>query len=95
MMGLAPSAIVFFVLSALCMAVSGYFTLREIEEINRKLPQGEQVEYAWMYPGKMQRIRHAYKRLYPEGTIDQWRIVFAGSGIVFIALTAVAAGFLG
>jgi hypothetical protein len=93
-MGLTPSAIVFLVAGSGCCVVSGYFVLREIEEVNRKLPQGEQIEYAWMYPGKMRRIRSAYKRFYPEGMIDRRRIVFEVGAFVFIALTAVAAGFL-
>jgi hypothetical protein len=93
-MGLTPSAIVFLVLATGCGAASTYLTFREIEAVNRKLPQEEHIEYAWRYPGKIRRIRSAYKGLYPEGMVDRWRIIFEVAAFVFIALTAVAAGFL-
>jgi hypothetical protein len=92
-MELTPSTIVFLVSAAGCGAASAYFTFREIEEVNRRLPQEAQVEYALIYPGKMRRIRRAYKQLYPEGVVDRWRIVFEAAAFVFIALTALAAGF--
>ena len=74
--------------------ISVYFTFREIEEINRKLPKEEHVEYAFMYPGKMKRVRLVYKGLYPRGTTNRWRLVFQTLAFLFLALTAVAAGFL-
>ena len=49
---------------------------REVEEVNKNLPQQEQIEYAFMYPGKMKKIRIAYERFYPSGKIDRWRLVF-------------------
>jgi len=93
-MGLTPSALVFLILATGCGMVSGYFTLREIEAVNRKLPQQERIEYALMYPGKMRRIRLAYKRFYPEGATNRWRLVFQTAAILFLGLTAPAAGFL-
>ncbi len=93
-MGLAPSAIMFLVLAAGCCAASSYLIFRETEDVNRKLPPEEQIEYAWMYPGKMLRIRKAYQRFYPGGPLDRWRRILAIAGVVFIALTAVLSGFL-
>jgi hypothetical protein len=93
-MGFSPAAIVCLVLAASCAATSGYFTHKEIEEINRKLPKREQVEYAFMYPGKMERIGHHYKQLYPEGSTNRWRLVFQVAAFLFLGLTAIAVGFL-
>jgi hypothetical protein len=92
--GLTPSAIVFLIAAAGCGAISTLLTFQEIEEVNRKLPSEEQIEHVWKYPGKMRRVRSTYKRFYPDGTTDRWRRTFAWAGFVFIALTAVAAGFL-
>ena len=93
-MGLRPTAIVFLVLGAVCAAISTYFTHREIEEVKRKLPEREQVEYAFMYPGKMQRIGRHYKRLYPEGETNRWRVGLQIAAFLFFALAVLAAGFL-
>jgi len=93
-MVLTPSAIIFLILATGCGMVSGYFTFREIEEVNRKLPQQEQIEYALMYPGKMKRIRLAYQRFYPQGATNRWRLMFQTAAFLFLGLTALAAGFL-
>jgi hypothetical protein len=93
-MGLTPSAIVFLILATGCCFVSGYFTLREIEEVNQKLRRQEQIEYAFMYPGKMKKIRVAYGRFYPHGATDRWRRVFQAAAFVFLGFTALAARFL-
>jgi hypothetical protein len=47
-----------------------------------------------MYPQKMARIKREYKRLYPSGKVEYWRFGFQIAGFVFLALTAIAAGFL-
>jgi hypothetical protein len=94
MVTLNPSAIVFLVSATACAAVSYYLTFREIEDVNRKLPQEAHVEYAFMHPGKMKRIRLAYKGFYPRGTTDRWRLAFQTLAFLFLGLTAVAAGFL-
>ena len=94
MIGLTPNALVFLALATGCGSVSAYFMFREIEEVNRKAPQQEHIEYASMYPGKMKRIKVAYKGFYPQGTTDRWRLVFQTMAFVFLGLTAVAAGFL-
>ena len=85
-MGLTPSAIVFLILATGCCFVSGYFTLREIEEVNQKLRRQEQIEYAFMYPRKMKKIRVAYGRFYPHGA--------RAAAFVFLGFTALAARFL-
>jgi hypothetical protein len=93
-MGLTPSAIVFVVLATACGIMSAYLTFREIEEVNRKLPEQEQIEYAFMYPGKMRRIRLAYKGFYPQGAVNRWRLVSQTAMFLFLGLAAVTAGFL-
>ena len=93
-MGLNREAIALLALAANCCAVSAYFTFREIEEINHKVEEQEKISYLFMYPGKMQKIKAEYNRLFPDGRIDRWRMIFQVAMFVFLALTAVAGGFL-
>lgn len=50
--------------------------------------------YLFMYPGKMQKIKAEYNRLYPKGRIDLWCRILQIAMFVFLALTAIAGGFL-
>jgi hypothetical protein len=93
-MGLTPSAILFLILATACGLASCYLTFREIEEVNRKLPEQEQIEYALMHSGKMKKIKLAYKRFYPQGGTDRWCLMFQAAGFLFLGLTALQAGFL-
>ena len=93
-MGLTPSAIIFLTLTASCGFVSWILVSREIEEVNRKLPDPEQISLGFMYPGKMQKIKTAYKRLYPDGKIERFRIIAQIAMFLFAAFTAITAGFL-
>jgi hypothetical protein len=61
--------------------------------VNRELSDQEQVSYSFMYPGKMQKIRAEYERLYPTGKVDAWRRTFQIATFVFAALAAIASGF--
>ena len=93
-MGLPPSGVVFLSLAATCAIICGFLTHQEIGEVNRRLPDNQQIPYPFMYPGKMRKIRALYKQFYPNGRVDFWGRFFEWSGFVFLALTAVAGGFL-
>jgi hypothetical protein len=93
-MGLSLAGIVFLLLGATCAIISGLLSYQEIGEVNRKLPEAEQIPYLLMYPGKMRRIKTEYQRLYPNGRVNLWRSVFQVAMFVFLALTAIAGGFL-
>lgn len=93
-MGLNQTAIIFLSLGASCAAIAALLTYQEIGEVNRKLPNSEQIPYLFMYPGKMSRITDEYKHLYPNGKVNFWRSLFQAAMFVFLALTAIAGGFL-
>jgi len=88
------AGVFFLSLAVSCGVISGFLTYQEIGEVNRKLPNGDQIPYLLMYPGKMRRIKAEYKRYYPEGRVEFWRMAFQVGGGVFLALTAIACGFL-
>jgi len=87
-------SIVFLVLATSCGFISWILISQEIEEVNRKLPEIDRVSLGYMYPGKMQKIKAAYKRLYPDGRIEQFRVIAQVAMFVFLAFTALSAGFL-
>ena len=93
-MPFTPSFIVFLALATSCGFISWILVSREIEEVNRKLPEAEKISLGFMYPGKMQNIKTAYRRLYPNGKIERYRVVLQIATFIFAALTALTAGFL-
>jgi hypothetical protein len=65
-----------------------YITSREIQEVNKKISPELHIRYSLMCAVKLRHIKTMYKRLYPEGKIDQWRIVFQVAMFVFFILGA-------
>ena len=61
-----------------------------IEEVNRRLPEDQQVSYLWAYPGKLSKIKDHYKRFYPKGVLVK---VLAALEILIATMVA-AAGLL-
>jgi len=66
---------------------------QEIGEINRKLPDAEQISHWGMHPVKMAKVKREYKRLYPSGRIDLMRHIFQYVGFASMALLLVPLGF--
>jgi hypothetical protein len=46
-----------------------------------------------MYTGKMQKIKAEYKRLYPTGRVEAWRVRLQIATFVFLALAGIFLGF--
>jgi hypothetical protein len=84
---------VFVGLGASCAAISGLLVHREIVAVNRKVSDAEQIPLSYMYPGKMQKIKAEYTRLYPMGRVETWRVRLQVAMFVFLALAAVFLGF--
>jgi len=53
-----------------------------IGEINRKLPEEQQIGYLGFYPSKAFRITREYRRLYPGGHLNTVRIIFNIVGFI-------------
>jgi hypothetical protein len=92
-MPLNPASIVLFALSSSCLIVSGYCFTQEIGEVNRKLPDDQQISYWGLHSEKLAKIHRLYRRLYPQGRIHLATLALAISGFVFLLLSAVANGF--
>jgi hypothetical protein len=92
-MRLNVPGVVFLCLAATCAALSSLFVYQEIREVNRKSSDEGQISYWFMYPGKMQKIKAEYKRLYPTGRFDAWRITLQIVAFAFLAIAAIISGF--
>jgi hypothetical protein len=88
-----PVSIVLFALGASCMILSGCCLMQEIGEVNRKLPDDQQIPYWGMYSDKRAKIRGEYKRLYPHGRVHFARRAFEIAGILFFLLAILAVRF--
>ncbi len=87
-MGVTASEL-FQVLAAASAVASVYLTSREIQEVNKKISPELHISHSFfMYSAKIRHIKNMYRRLYPEGRIDRWRIVFQAAVLAFIALPA-------
>jgi len=85
--------VIFVYLGASCAAIGSVLVHREIAAINRKVPDAQQISFAFMYPGKMQKIKAEYKRLYPAGSIEIWRLRLQLAMFAFLALAVIFLAF--
>src|SRR5690348_10430076 len=63
-----------------------------IGEVNRRLPEDQQVSYLWGYPGKLSGIREQYKRFYPKGALSKVLTVLEALFIMVMATCALLVG---
>jgi hypothetical protein len=88
------AGVVFGCLGASCAAMGSILVHREIAAVNRKVPEAEHVSYSFMYFGKMQKIKADYRRLYPTGKVEAWRVTLQIAMFAFLGLAAICLGFL-
>ncbi len=86
-------SIVLGALAISCLLISGFIFTQEIGEVNRKLPEDQQISYWWMYSEKYMSIKKEYKRLYPQGRLHFAQFILQILGFVFLFLAVIAAGF--
>jgi len=87
--------VIFVCLGVGCAVIETLLIHREIDAVNRKMSNAEQISLSFMYPGKMQKIKAEYKRLYPTGKVETWRVRLQIAMFVFLALAAIFLGFFG
>ena len=78
---------IFLLLSAVsCMIWAGFVTSAIIGEVNRKLPENDQISYLWSYYAKSRRIKYEYRRLYPKGRLLLYEGVLTGAAFGFLLI---------
>jgi hypothetical protein len=94
-MVLSSTAIVLLGLAVSCIVLSTFILWREIDEVNRKLSDDQQISNLWMYTDKRLRIRKEYRRLYPNGRLEHVGVAFEILGFFLLFCAAVSAGSFG
>jgi hypothetical protein len=54
---------------SICGMISTFTLYEMMDKVNEKLPKDEQFAALWWYASKYQRLRRAYKTLYPDGRL--------------------------
>jgi hypothetical protein len=75
-----------------CGAVSGWLYNQEIGEVNRKLPDSEQLSYWFWHSDKAWKLKQEYKRLYPDGRLHSVMFAFQIIGLAFFFAAALSTG---
>jgi hypothetical protein len=88
MTGIPPTGLFLSLAAASGLACTALVS-REIQEVNKKISPALHISYFFLYPAKMRHIKNMYKRLYPTGRLDQWRVLLQVAMFVFFALGAV------
>ena len=88
MRGIPTFLLVALALVTICSLVSAILTYKMIAMVNRKLPPESQINYLFLYPGKLSRLNSSYRQFYPSGRLLFWsRLLYlAPIGWVLVAL---------
>jgi hypothetical protein len=73
--------------------LSGWLYNQEIGEVNRKLPENEQLSYWFWHSDKAWKLKQEYKRLYPGGRLHRLMFAFEIAGVLFLMIAALSTGF--
>ena len=92
-MELNLATIILGALGISCTVISGFLLTQEIGEVNRKLPEDQQISYWWMYAEKYSKIKKEYRRLYPNGRIHTFGVIFQVVAFALFLLAIIASGF--
>src|SRR5579863_4395898 len=82
------SQIILFLLALSCVIWSGFITTMIIGEINRKLPEKDQISYLWGHYAKARRIKYEYRRLYPNGRLWLYQGILTYTAFGLLVLLA-------
>ena len=89
---LHPIVAVLLAVGVTLAVVSGLVISAMIGEVNRRLPDDQQVSYLWGYPGKLSGIREQYKRFYPKGKLSKVLTVLEALILIVMATCALIVG---
>lgn len=75
-----------------CLMLAGWLYNEEIGEVNRKLPGTEQISPWFWHADKAWKLKHEYKRLYPNGRLHRLMLAFEIAGFLFLFIAALSTG---
>jgi hypothetical protein len=86
-------ALAFFLVAQSLILASGYIMFVMIAEVNRKLPEGQQISYLFGHFAKYSRIFREYRRLYPNSALASCCLVCGALGMLFLLACGWQLGF--
>jgi hypothetical protein len=95
---MTPKAIVallLFVAAQVCILAAGYTMIVMLAEVNRRLPEGQQISYLFGTYSKFSQVLREYRRLYPQGSLATFYRVSLALGMVLLLAFAWQFGFFG
>jgi len=72
---------------------SSFISVIIVAEVNRKLPDSEQVNYFFWYPGKFSKVKRLHKQFYPQSRMIILYYSCVGLGGAFMLAFAWKLGF--
>jgi len=72
---------------------SNFISVIIVAEVNRKLPDSEQANYFFWYPGKFSRVKRLYRKFYPQSRLPFLYYLCVGLAGAFMLAFAWKLGF--
>jgi|HubBroStandDraft_2_1064218.scaffolds.fasta_scaffold36558_2 hypothetical protein len=69
MFGISFSTIALFTGAVSLGVVSNLVLYAMVGEVNRKVPEDEQIKYMFWFPGKLAKVKKKYRNSYPRGRL--------------------------
>jgi len=82
-----------FLIATGLIILANFINISIVAEVNRKLPDSEQVNYFFWYPGKFAKVKHLYRRFHPQGHMIALLYWSTGLASVFLLACAWKLGF--
>ena len=88
------AGVVFGCLGAICAAMEAFSCTGKLPQSIAKCPKQNTSPIRSYTFGKMQKIKADYRRLYPTGKVEAWRVTLQIAMFAFLGLAAICLGFL-
>ena len=85
--------LIMFTAAVSLVLIENFILFAIIGEVNRKLPENEQIGYLFWYPGKFGRIKRRYHEFYPNGRLLSAFYACVIVSIILLLATAWKLGF--
>jgi hypothetical protein len=81
---------IFFFCAVACVVAYNYFEWRLVRQVNSKLGRQERFLPVFWYPGKPEKLREQYARLFPGSRLPYWMDSCIGLAAIFFLAAVVS-----
>jgi hypothetical protein len=82
----------FFLAAVICSGLFVALCREEATELNRVLPRDQQFSQTWLSLKEPKRLAFEYKRVFPSGRIDAWRVGLEWAAVALWTLALFSIG---